>query len=571
MSIPVYHSSQSLSTAIQKAAIRIRLLRVLKFVPLATAYTTLLVSVYVITSRLHISYPISGYSCLVIVLLGTLAGLGIALLPKLDPLVIAKFTEQKASLQERLSTALQNETVGAEEFIQLQRQSTDEICESLNFKALFPLTFPRSILAAFVCLVVLVMLFWLPSLPIFWSAQHKKDVAAMRITGVKMEHLANLAAKIAKLDHLSQTAVVAKELKRLAKSMQNSSTTPEKALLHRQVLTQQMRQMQNKIAHEQQNALMNAAQKLNQSLEKMQSQLTKNGNPSPGNKGQTRENKSTSSAMKKALKALNKLQQAMKANNPAAMKQAMQQLAAAMKQGNLSKSEMSQLSQTMQSLSNSLTNAGSPELMQTLQSISAQMQAMATGNIMSNQSSMQALEGELDKAGDILGNGIPSTLDWRALAMMMNAMSQQLSSSQFYNSFMRMHAPGKGIDGLGARYRPGISPKDPHAKITLASKGHSAGNGKNGSLASFSKYLHDLATHPKVLPNGMIAGSRTRHGNELSINTMGAPSPNAMSSPLYSAIETGQRQAESALSHARVPVTMKQQVHDYFSNLQHSK
>ena len=73
------------------------------------------------------------------------------------------------------------------------------------------------------------------------------------------------------------------------------------------------------------------------------------------------------------------------------------------------------------------------------------------------------------------------------------------------------------------------------------------------------------------MPNGMIPGTRSKNGQELSIQTLGAPDHVNSSLPYYQAVETSQKQAASALSRERVPAAMRQQVKDYFDTLHGGK
>ncbi len=567
--------SPPLHSMLQKAARRIRLLILVRTLPLGVLAAAAAALLWSLLAHAGLFHPPSVFTAVMLITGGALCGALFALFYPLSPLKTACITEERANLKQRLSSALLLQS-SAIDFHAALLADAGKYADSLNIKQLFPLRPPRSLYAAAPALLLLFFLYFLPPLPYFWSSKKKADYAEMHRQARIMLKIASLAKLAAGKHPQPGTAQIARELKRLADAMQHNKVSPEQAQLQRQQLTSQMKEMLNKISKQSSlSQQRQAARLLQQALNEAKKHREQNRpQQGAGNDAHMHPpHAAPSAAMRKALQAVQKMQQAMQANNAAQMQKAMQQLAAALKQGGLTQTEMSKMAQLSAALGSAMKMAGmSRKQAEQMMQMSRQMQGLAQPGAFSNVplsgSAMQSIAAQMQHLAGQLKAGRAHALDSQALEQMLLAMQNQNGDVTYFG----MHQPGSGINGLGARYAPGIAPAHPNAKLTYAGRQAVSGKGKKGSLSAFTKYLKMMAhKHPDVLPNGQIKGGKSRNGDQLTIITRGAPTPNIAFSPLYQAVETGKREAESALVIQRVPASLKQQVHNYFAGLPNSK
>lgn len=501
-----------------------------------------------------------------------LTGCAASLALRPSELSAARATERRAGLKERLSSALEFESESHDEPV-YQEQLRDAVtaAQNLDLGRLYPARLPHALLVALLEIALIAGIFFLPGLPIFISAKQSAEMAEVKAQGIQIMKLARDAEKQAGQKNLAETRRIAAELRKLGEQMKSGRLNKKQALVAQAKLTRQMQEAQRKLAdRDSQTALQQAAKRLADSIRHIQQKAA--GQKQQAEKVATR--KQTGGAqqsrpMQQALSALKKLQQAMQRQNPAQMQQAMQQLAQAMQQPGMSRQQMQSMARALQQTAQAMQGSNMNQVAQQMQQLA---QAMQNANPGSAQT-MQQLAGMAQQLGQQMsqqtaqaGSGM---LDGKAMAALMAAFNQgKLTTMMGDMMGQGGRTPGRGWNGQGHAAKAMKQPANPHPKLlALGQMKPAPASGKSGSAAELSKYLKYGFRTPANKPNAQVKGVRSQKGQELSTNMMGAPEGTASSMPYYEAAETSRREAESALNRERIPVTMKNQVKDYFDNL----
>ena len=589
--IPSYSavgSATPLDQMLGQAIMRIRMLRLLRFCPIGAASAAWIGVVLAGLSKLNLFPTPSALSMAFLLLAGLIAGAVAALAPRLDPLDVARITERRADLKERLSSAL--EMPSNSPFQQIQRSDADRYAGQIALKRLYPARASRSIPLALFGSITLFSIYFLPGLPLFWSAAKKNEMAQVRKEGIRITHLAKTAEHDAMKGQLEQTKKAAAAMRKLGILMREGKLDKEHAMLAMRKLTVKMENQIKKDAQQpSRQAMQQAAKQFKKSLDKLQqAELNPRNsrNKQPPNSGAPKKLSQNNQAMQQAVHALQKMQQAMAMQSPGGMQQAMQQMAQSMQKGGMSPQQMQQLSQAMQKLSQAMQNAGMSKSAQQMAQLAQAMQNASMSGM--SQSEMNQLAQMMNQIGMGMTNGGlngKALMDAEAMQSLLQSLQKGRLTLAYGNSFGLMFGlpgmgpgmggmgPGNGAGGHGTPFKAMKDPGITHPKLMALGPGHSVGTGKNGSVKQFLKYLQMGAgkSAGKHMPNGMIPGTRSKNGQELSIQTLGAPDHVNSSLPYYQAVETSQKQAASALSRERVPAAMRQQVKDYFDTLHGGK
>jgi hypothetical protein len=593
---------EALRTTLLAATRRIRALLLLRFIARTLCVTSVAALLVLGLSKLRLFEMPSPWSVGALLGLGVLCAVVLAFLRPLTALDVARLTERRADLKERLSSAVefqQRNALGAESFYDALLADADRHAAGLDVRALYPLRIPRSLPVGMLCALALFLFYYLPTLPMFWSPQMKQEMAEVKRQGIQIEKLAKDTTKTADQQKLDETKKAAAEAQKLGEAMHKGELNKKQALVSMQKLTRKMEEAQKRLAASLPAKPMEQAQsEFKRSLDKMQqdveaeqqkraaqaqqaakNQQAKNGQK-PGDKNNAlnqNQHKPESEAMKQARKALEQMQQAMQQQNPQQMQQAMQQMAQQMQSGQMSPEEMQQMAQAMQQMAQALQNTEQYQSSQMLQQLSQMMQ-QNQGKIDPNtlQQMAQMMRNIGQSMGHCNGNG-KGMMDAKMLQQLAEALKNGRLSMCMGTSLGKGpgqgrggKGPGKGFNGSGGPFE---AMKDPgnKAQARLLAQGQDNGKtgiGKSGSAQEFAKYLGQASKGSKYLPNGKIAGTRSRNGQELQQYMTGDPEAFKGSSPYYQAYQTNRRAAESALNKENIPAAYKKQVRDYFDSIQ---
>lgn len=572
-----------LHKTLASAARRIRALRLLRCLSLALLVGALTALVLVGLSKLRLYETPAPLAMGSLIWISLLISALIALLPKLPDLEVARLTERRADLKERLSSAVEFRNQGphqGEPFFGEQMQDAVRHAQDLDLKRLYPVRMPRTLPFALIATLSLFLIYYLPGLPIFWSRHHKAEMAEVHARGIEILKLAKNTQKVADQQKLIETRKAAVEMQKLGEAMRKGKLGKKEALVAQQKLTRRMEEQQRQLADRAApKSLEEAAKKFKKSMDQMQRELSqaqqKKKVEQPANAKQPQkpgqkaaaDTQKESETMKQAKAAIKQMQEAMAKQDPKQMQAAMQKMAEAMQKGKLSKQEMKQMAQALQQMAQALKDTQMKASAQQMQQAAQMMQSM---NGMDSKS-MQKMAEMMKRIGE--GMGKPSgqalaALDAKALG---NLLQQFKEGRMTMAGNQPGFGHGRGGQGYGGRGHATKAMKDPgetKPRLIVGNGDHATkAAGKSGSLVEFQKYLAQSNGKSAHAPNGKIKGSKSANGQELSTTMTGDPSPAQSSSPYYQAVETSRKQAESALNKENIPASMKKQVHDYFDSI----
>lgn len=586
-------ADDALHATLRSATRRIRMLRLLRSESTALCWGALVCLLLVGAGKAAPNLAPSPWGIGGLLAFVLLLGALHALLPRLSDLDVARLTEGRADLKERLSSAVEFHRLGvspAEPFYGEQLTDANLHAAGVDIKKLFPARIPRQLVLGLILCLALFLVALLPNLPAFWSPQKKADMAEVKTMGIQLLKVAEDKEKTADQQKLDETKKAAAEARKLAEAMKHNKMDKKESLIAMQKLTHKMEEQQRKMADQQaQKPLDQAGKELKKSMEQMQKDveqarkdkeaqdaqksLQKQDPKQPGQKPGEKPNEQMqkqSEAMKMAQQAMQQMQQAMANQDMQKMQQAMDQMAKAMQQGSMSKQEMQQMQQSMQQLAKALANTQMNMSAQDLQKLAQAMQSMQSMDA----KSMQQLAAMMKKIGAGMcknPGGMGQMMDAKQLAELLQALKDGRLTMCMGNGKkpgFGGKGPGKGFGGQGGPTNAMKDPEKTRPRLMVNNeKGFTRANGKSGSVKDLVKYL-SMANRPSAhLPNGKINGAKTKQGQELSMEMTGDPEPTQSSSPYYKAVETSRRQAESTLDKENIPASMKKQVRDYFDSI----
>ena len=579
----------ALSATLQAATRRIRFLLALRYVSRGLCWSSLACLLAVGMSKLHLVFetpaPLVLFSVIGISMLG---GLAAAFARRLTPLAVAKSTDRRTDLKDRLSSALEFQLTGMDPsapFYGEQLADTTRSLQGVDLKAAYPSRLPKELLVGAFLALTLFGLYFLPSLPIFWTKDKKNEIAEVKTHGIEIIKLAEDKQKTADQMKLPETKKAAAEAKKLGEAMKKGKLTKKESLVSLQKLLKKMEETQKAGAEKEAEKMKQASAELKRSLDKMQKEMAqqqkekekeaaaKAQKPSdprsiqkPGDSAKA-EMPKPSNAMKKAQEAMKQMADALANQDHQQMQAAMEKMADQMKSGQMSKEEMQKMQQALQQLAKNLKDTNQQQAGEKMQQMAQQMQQMSSMSA-ENMAKMAAM---MQQIGQQMGKG------GQGQAMMdmgeMEKLAQALKDGKITmpgagKPGFGGNGPGKGFGGQGHATNPMKDPDKTTPRLIATGKQQlNKGVGKSGSAQDLTKYLSAKTSAPKHLPNGKIAGSRTENGQEMQLNMTGDPDPAHSNTPYYQVYQSSKKQAESTLDKENIPATYKEQVKKYFENI----
>ena len=584
----------ALQSAVRRARQRIRVLMLVRLASLGLLCAAILDVVLVILGKTRLTPTPAPLLLIVLIGVGTLLGAALAFWPRLSDLDVAKLTERRADLKERLSSAVEFRQQGVDAstpFYGEQWTDANHYATHVNVNELFPVRVPRTLPAGLLTLLLLFLVFFAPALPGLLAnrKQQQKDAEDVKVTAIAIEKVAEDTHKASDEQKLDEAKKAAQDVKALANKMKMGKMDKKVALVSMQKLNQKLEEQSKKLEDGLPKKSMDAAAKqFKQSLDQMQKDVErsqqqkqeqansktppKNGVKPPDKAAQDAQKQDET--MKKMMQAMQQMQQAMQMNSPAQMQQAMQNMAQQMQQnGSQTPQQMQQMQQMMQQLSQALQNTQMQQMAQQMQQMAQQM-AQQMNNMTPQQ--MQQLAQALKQMAGMCSNpgmkgmGMPKAMmNAKMLAQLMQALKNgRLTMCMGGKPGFGGKGPGPGIGGSGNLSKAMKDPANTKPRMLLANQSEmSKALGKQGDPKKFADYLAMSSKPSKHLPNGMVSGNRSQQGDELQLNMTGDPDPAQSSSPYYKAYETSKKQAESTLDKESVPAAYKKQVKDYFDSI----
>ncbi len=190
-----------------------------------------------------------------VILLGIAVGTTTTFLRPISLMDAARLAEARLGLKERLSSALEFERapsgVAAPDAVLLMRLQQEDAAvhaRSLKVVEAVPLRWPWEAGAALGGLVLLALVLFLPTLPVFLPPGVLTERAIVHKTGDKMQKTARLIQKQAEGQHLDGTRRAAAAMQRLGKRLASGKMDKKQAMVQIARLTSQMKAEQQKRA-----------------------------------------------------------------------------------------------------------------------------------------------------------------------------------------------------------------------------------------------------------------------------------------------------------------------------------
>lgn len=583
-------STNRMDSTLRAAGRRIRTLLMLRYTGVTLCASASICLLAVGLSKLRLFVTPQPWLLAAAIGIAVLAGVLWALLRPLTDLDVAKLTERRADLKERFSSAVEFRKQGvdtSEPFYGEQLADADHHAGAVNLSALYPLRLTRTFWFGLLACLTLFLVYFLPTLPAFWSKERRQEVEDVKKQGIAILKLVKDTQKTADQQKLDETKKAAAEARKLGEAMEKAKISKKEALISLQKLTKKMEETQKRMAASLPAKPMEQAHReFKRSLEQMQQEAQQNQMKNAGKKmAQNQQGKADkkpgdknaqkppeeSPAMKQARQALQQMAQAMAEMNNQQMQQSMNQIAQQMQSGQMSKEEMKQLQQALQQLSKALQNSSMNQSGQQLAQLSQMMENMSNMDPNTLQQMAAMCRGIGKGMGK--GNGMPTQMmDMKMLQQLMEALKQgRLTMAMGNGKFGFPGGMGKGpYGGHGVLSKAMKEPAKTKPKLeAMGTSAQSKATGKNGDAKEFAKYLAMKAKgSSKYLPNGKIAGTRSQNGNELQLPMSGDPDPVHGNGAYYTGVyETSKRQAESALNKENIPAAYKEQVRKYFDSI----
>ena len=574
----------ALNATLSAATRRIRFLLALRYMSRALCWTSLACLIVVGMSKLHLLFETPKPVVLGGVIgFAVLAGFAAAFVRRLTPLAVAKATDRRTDLKDRLSSALEFQQSGIDPtapFYGEQLADAARAVQGVDLRAAYPSRVPKELIAGVALSLTLFGMFFLPSLPVFWSKDKKNEAAEVKKKGIEIIKLAEDKQKTADQQKLTETKKAAAEAKKLGEAMEKGKMTKKESLVALQHLLKKMEETQKRNEAKQSEKMKAAGTDLKRSLEKMQKELAqKQQEKAAAAKAQQKpvdprdikkpdqqakaETPKQSPAMQKAQDAMKQMADALANQDNKQMQSAMEKMADQMKSGQMSKEEQQQMQKAMQQMAQSMKEAGQQEAGEKMQQMAQQMSSMSAEN-------MAAMAAQMKQMGQMMGKGEgmgSAMMDMKELEELAKEMKNGGGMGKGKPGFGG-NMPGKGYGATGHATSPMADPGATHARLEAWGKKQiNKAEGKNGDPAQMAKYLGEKSSPAKHLPNGKIAGSRTKNGDEQQMNMTGDPDPAHSSTPYYQVYQSSKKQAESTLDKESIPATYKEQVKKYFNSI----
>ena len=589
------HAPDALQRTLRSAAARIRMLVLLRVGSLALCAGAVVSLCAVGLSKARLWEEPSPWLAGGIIAAAVSCAAIFALSRKITELDVARLTDRRSDLKERLSSAVEFRGLGLDtkaSFYGEQMADAARHAAGLDLAVAYPMRIPRTLwLGAAVTAAVFAMYF-LPTLPVFWTKQKQAEAAAVKMQGMAIVKVATDAEKSANQQDLKETRRAAEEARKLGEAMQKARVGKKESLVALQKLTKKMEETQQKLADQQSRQMEKAkvaGADFKKSMDQMQREVqekrrqedarkaeqAKNSPLKPGEKStspsqQNKPSPQESQASKQAQQAMQQMAEALANMDKQQMQQAMQKVAEAVKIGKMSKEEMQQLQKALKQLSKSLEQSGQKEQAQQMAEMSQQMQDGMNNmdpNTLQNLAQMAQKLGK--QMGGKSGKQDKDALDQQALQQLADSLkSGRMTLAMGNMPGQGGNGRGNGIDGKGHEASAMKDPSQTNPRLIAQGKpGQFRGVGKTRSAEEFARYAAMKSPPSKFLPNGQVKGERSKEGNELQQNFTGDPEAFKSNTPYFQAYVSGRKQAESSLNKENIPVAYKKQVRDYFDSI----
>ena len=586
----------AITQKLSSASWRIRQVMFVRNASHILCYSALACLFWVGLSKLRILPEASPWILLAVVAASILIVAVIVLSKKLSVLDVAKMTDRRTDLKERLSSAVEFRSGGMDMSSPFYReQLADALAHAgkVDVKTAFPVKTPWQFWGGVVASLALFGMFFLPTLPVFWSKEKKQDVEEVKKQGVMVVKVAKDAEKTANTQDLKETKKAAQEAKKLGEAMEKAKISKKESLVALDKLTRKMEETQKKMA-EQQNRNMEKAKKagadFKKNLDKMakeaqekkaeeQKKLALEAKTEPKKPGDNapqkspgdakKERQSSSPQMKQAMQAMQQMAEALANLDKKSMEQAMQKIADQMKSGKMSKEEMKKLQESLKQLAQSMKDGGQQRAGQQMEQLAQQMQ---DGMNSMDPNSLQQIVQAAQNLAKQMGKGQPGEgkdkLDGQSLAELAEALKSGRMTMAMGKGGNGGNMPGSGFGGQGHKTDAMKDPAITNPRLVAEGKTEMGkGIGKTKSAEEFAKYAAMKSKPTKALPNGKVKGERQKNGNELQINFTGDPEAFKSNTGYYQVYTAGKKQAESTLNKENIPPTYKKQVKEYFDSI----
>jgi hypothetical protein len=558
--------AQSLNTVdakLRAATRRIRLLMLMRYASLALCIGAGVGLLVVGLSKLRLFETPEPVVPGAILGLSLLIAAIVAFARPLRPLDVARLTERRADLKERISSAVEFREQGVdvtEPFYTEQFTDAEQHAVALDLRKLYPMRLPRAFWGGLVATLALFLLYFLPTLPAFWTPQQKKDAEDVKKQGVAITKLAKDVEKDAEQKKLDETKKAAGEARKIGEAMRRNKISKKEALVQMQKLTKKMQETQKKMAEKLPAKSMDKAHdQYKKSLEKMQREIAESRQQKKLAATDPQKVKEQEKSLKEMENSLQQMEKAMQKQDQQEMQKAMEELAKQMQSGQMSKEQMQQMQKAMEELSKSLQDSAMQDAAKQLQQLAQQMQQMQSMQNL-DPKLLEELAKMMQKAGQCMGNcpggNKMAQMDAEALKQLLEALK---------NGKMQL---GMGKNGNIPLNMPGMSPSQmksmQKSPFRTTQKGKGNGIGSGSTEDEMTEYLKKLSKNP---PNTKAAGKRSGPSLDVQITLKGDPDPTKSATPYYQVYQSSKKAAETALDKENIPAAYKEQVKEYFDSI----
>lgn len=482
------------------------------------------------------------------------------LLRPLRSLDVARLTERRAGLKERLSSAVEFRAQGvdaSEPFYREQFADAERHAGALELRTLYPLHLPRTFGAGLAAALAVFLLYYLPTLPAFWTPQKKKDAAAVKQQGLAITRLAEDTEKAAEAKNFEATRKAAAEARKIGEAMRQNRVDKKEALVRMQKLTKQITETQRKMAEKlPSKSLDTSHSEYKKSLDMLQREIAESRQQKQLASTDPQKLQKQTKSLQEMQKTLSSMEQAMRNQDPRAMQQAMEEMAKQMQSGQVPKEQMQQMQKAMDALSKALQNSAMQDAAKQLQELAKQMQQMQSMQNL-DPKMLAELAKQMQKAAQSMGNSPSPTLaqkDAEALKQLLEALK---------DGKMQL---GMGKNGSMPGQMPGMTPgqMQSRTKSSVQGKGKGRGIGSGSTQDEMTQYLKKLN---KAAPNSRVTGKRSGPSLDVQLTTKGDPEATQSATPYYEVYQKSRKAAETTLDKENIPAAYKEQVKEYFDSI----
>ncbi len=483
----------------------------------------------------------------------------------LSDLQIARLTETRAHLMECISTALYMETEQAHPFAGLISRTAIDKLKALDTASVFPVRLHRSLWFAAGTAVVAALMFNLPSRKS--SPQGIRDVNEMASRYQQVMNAANLVADAERKLNMPGAGNAANQLRKLATAMQNRTVAPDIALIKQHDISNQLQRLisQAEAARDtSSNATASAA-----ALKWAAKFTNVSGGVSPPSNSLQLTQAGKQSSL--AAQAVRSLSNALKQNDERAILQSLQQLARTADEVPARSTARRQITGLLNAVEESLQSHKQVAAAAKIADLANEINTKTAINTANNSVRSAALQAAAKAAANALTGRTASSM-----AAQSGLKDLQTAQQQIDHGYAQGTTPGHTPKGGVGYTRGGQIKKWMRASMPDHSVAHelpTSSSPKQTLTTGVAPRAHDAghvgATAGKRTANARVGGSATSNAGQITEVQREAPGARLAPSPLYRIDPATMSSAESALRQHDVPPSMRAQVRNYFSLLQH--